>query len=303
MSSPKVVVVGSLHYDIMVQASDRPRKGETLAGRAWWPKSGGKGGNQAVAAARAGADVRMVGVVGDDHFGAALLANLAAAGVDRSGVRVSRTEASGMSVAIIDSAGDYGAVIVSGANLALAEADLPAAAQFSGTVLVLQNEIAEAANLAAARRARAAGARVILNAAPARPLDRALATCIDILVVNGVEAEMLGGGAVATLADARRAARTLSATVATVVVTAGGAGVAAHGPGIDLSLPAEPVEVQSTHGAGDCFVGVLAAHLAAGAALPAAIAAANAAAARLVATAESDRGARSATQTLSRDPP
>jgi len=106
---PVVVVVGSLHYDIMVDAPDRPRKGETVTGLAWRPKFGGKGGNQAVAAATAGADVRMVGAVGDDDFGRFLLANLSSAGVDASRVARIDGRASGMSVAISDSSGDYGA--------------------------------------------------------------------------------------------------------------------------------------------------------------------------------------------------
>ena len=116
-SKPVVVVVGSLHYDIMVDAPERPRKGETVTGYAWRPKFGGKGGNQAVAAAKAGAEVRMAGAVGTDEFGRFLLDALAAGGVDASRVARAPAAGSGMSVAISDSSGDYGAVIVSGANL------------------------------------------------------------------------------------------------------------------------------------------------------------------------------------------
>ena len=109
---PLVTVFGSLHYDIMVDSPDRPRKGETLAGSAWFPKCGGKGGNQAVAAARAGVPAAMIGAVGDDDFGRALIANLDRRGVDRGHVRVLDSAGSGMSVAIFDADGDYGAVIV-----------------------------------------------------------------------------------------------------------------------------------------------------------------------------------------------
>ena len=116
-SLPVVVVVGSLHYDIMVDAPDRPRKGETVTGTAWRPKFGGKGGNQAVAAAQAGADVRMAGAIGDDGFGAFLLEKLQAGGVDPQHIAKLPAVGSGMSVAISDAEGDYGAVIVSGANL------------------------------------------------------------------------------------------------------------------------------------------------------------------------------------------
>ena len=128
MSAPKandgdarvsaVVVVGSLHYDIMVDAPDRPRKGETVAGLSWSPKFGGKGGNQARAAQSQGVPTAMVGAVGNDDFGGALLAGLDRGGVDRSAVATLSGVGSGMSVAIFDAEGDYGAVIVSGANLA-----------------------------------------------------------------------------------------------------------------------------------------------------------------------------------------
>jgi ribokinase len=292
MRQPSVIVVGSLNHDIMVAAPDRPRKGETVMGERWWPKAGGKGGNQAVEAALAGASVRMIGAVGDDDFGAALLANLARAGVDSSGVRVLPGAASGMSVAIVDAGGDYGAVVVPGANL-LVDPDVLRPETFAGAeVLVLQNEVPEPVNLAAARAARAAGARVILNAAPARDLDPALGDLVDVLVCNAVEAEMLGAGPVSSLVAAERAARILHARFRAVVVTAGGSGVAgADGEGA-FAKGARSVDVESTHGAGDCFVGVMAARLAAGASLRDAVKAANEAAAALVATPESRRAER-----------
>ena len=140
---PAVIVVGSLHYDIMVDAPDRPRKGETIAGRRWSPKFGGKGGNQAVAARRQGVPTAMVGAVGDDSFGAALLAGLDRAKVDRTNVAVLSGVGSGMSVAIFDDDGDYGAVIVSGANLAIAPDQAGMDLLSQGKVLVLQNEIPE----------------------------------------------------------------------------------------------------------------------------------------------------------------
>ena len=170
-SKPVVVVVGSLHYDIMVDAPDRPRKGETVTGYAWRPKFGGKGGNQAVAAAKAGAEVRMAGAVGADEFGRFLLDGLSAGGVDASRVARLPEAGSGMSVAIADASGDYGAVIVSGTNLLVDPAALAEPRLWQGaSALILQNEMPEATNLAAARAARAVGATVCLNAAPYRPL-------------------------------------------------------------------------------------------------------------------------------------
>lgn len=287
MSEARVVVVGSLHYDIMVDAPDRPRKGETLVGQGWRPKCGGKGGNQAVAAARAGASVAMVGAVGDDAFGATLLAHLDAAGVDRHHVAVLRDTGSGMSVAISDVQGDYGAVIVSAANLSLDGSTVAAAeAVLDGAkILVLQNEVHDTANVAAARRVGRGGGLVILNAAPARVPDAALPPLVDLLVVNAIEAEMLGGGTVATREEALSAAMTLLDRYRAVVVTAGGAGLAyADRSGAGVSIPAVPVEVISTHGAGDAFVGTLAAGLAQGLGIEAALEAANEAAARVVST-------------------
>ena len=210
-SPPTVIVAGSLHYDIVVDARDRPRKGETIAGRSWSPKFGGKGGNQAVAARRQGVPTAMVGAVGDDSFGAALLVGLDRAKVDRTNVAVLGGIGSGMSVAIFDDDGDYGAVIVSGANLAITPAQAGVELLSQGKVLVLQNEIPEVVNEAVARHARDLGITTILNAAPARPFSTSLPDLVDILVVNAIEAEMLGGGNVSSLETAACAAETLAA--------------------------------------------------------------------------------------------
>ena len=263
---PIVVVAGSLHYDIMIDAPDRPRKGETVTGYRWWPKFGGKGGNQAVAAAKAGARVRMAGAVGDDDFGRFLLRKLDDANVDSSRVAVVPGASSGMSVAISDAGGDYGAVIVSGANLgvqiqALADPDLWQGAR----TVVLQNEMSDVVNIEAARAARRVGATVCLNAAPYRALPNELAELVDVLVVNSIEAEQLGGSQVSNLATAVLAAERLSQLYPAVVVTAGGDGVAGCRRGeTAVSLEALPVTLVSTHGAGDVFVGTLATALADG---------------------------------------
>jgi ribokinase len=283
---PAIVVVGSLHYDIMVDAPDRPRKGETVTGYAWRPKFGGKGGNQAVAAARAGAEVRMAGAIGDDDFGPFLLDHLNAAGVDCSRIERLSGVGSGMSVAIADSEGDYGAVIVSGANLkidlaALAEPDL-----WQGVrMLILQNEVPEAVNIHAARAARSWGVIVCVNAAPYRPFSPEFVDLIDVLVVNAIEAEQLGSVPVVDLASAAQAAAFLSQNFATVVVTAGGDGVAGQKRGeTPIRLPAKPVDLISTHGAGDVFVGALASSLANDLPFSECIAAANEAASLHVST-------------------
>jgi ribokinase len=289
----QVTVLGSLHYDILVDAPARPRKGETITGAASRPKLGGKGGNQAVAAARAGATTSMIGMVGNDAFGAELVQNLKRHDVDTELVHLIPDTGSGMSVAIFDSDRDYGAVIVSAANLKLGNASVSAAADriAAGKILVLQNEVPEDANCAGALIAHQAGVTVLLNAAPARPLTPEFERLIDVLVVNAIEAEALAGGdIVETLAGALAAARRLAARFPVVVVTAGGAGVACVSrDGGEIALGGISVKVESTHGAGDEFVGWLAAGLAEGLPIESALSRANAAAAALVGMPEAAR--------------
>lgn len=269
MTRPITLVVGSLHYDVMVQADHLPRKDETAVGSRWFPKFGGKGGNQAIAVARAGATARMFGSVGADDFGQFLRAALQAGGVDDSFVATLPDTGSGMSVAILDAAGDYAATIVSGANLQSDPARLEDAALWQDVdLLILQNEVPEALNIAAARQARARGIRTLLNAAPARALSPDLVAFVDILVVNAVEAEMMGADPVCCLHSAADAAKRLADRFEAVIVTAGSKGLAAVTPDDQaFTLPAEKVQVVSSHGAGDAFIGALAAALGRGLAL------------------------------------
>jgi ribokinase len=281
-----VLVCGSLHLDIVVRAPRLPRMDETAVGTAWNFACGGKGRNQAMQAAAVGARVAMIGRVGRDAFADSLLESLDAAGVDRRHVIADAATGSGMSVAIVDPAGDYGAVIVSGANLAIDPAWAEAAVTQleAAPILVLQNEIPEAVNIAAARANRRRGGRVVLNAAPARPTSAALLDLVDILVVNRVEAAQLAGIAVEDAAAAVRAATTLAGAARAVIVTLGAAGLVIVPPdGEATRLAATPVRVVSTHGAGDCFVGTLAARLSQGMDLANACRAASTAAARHVA--------------------
>ena len=284
-NQPTVLTVGSLHYDILVEADHLPRKDETSVGTRWYPKFGGKGGNQAVAAAKAGANSRMVGAVGADDFGTFLRANLTRGRVDDRFIATVIGAGSGMSVAIQDADGDYAATIVSGANLHIAPAALAEDAVWQGVkVLILQNEVPEIVNLAAAREARRRGIPTLLNAAPYRDMGEDFKSLVDVLVVNAVEAEMMGAAAVTTLQDASNAARKLADRYKTVIVTAGGAGLAALGTdGVVRQIPAEKVKVVSSHGAGDAFIGTLACQFALGAGLETACRAASSAAARHVA--------------------
>lgn len=266
MTEPKagVVVVGSLHYDLMVDAPDRPRKGETVTGTRWYPKFGGKGGNQAVAAHNADADTRFIGALGTDNFADFMLEALKSQGLDTQWITKTKTCGSGMSVAIMDAEGDYGAVIVTGANAILGPDHLHDESIWSGAkTLILQNEIPESANLHAAQVAKDHGMLIGLNAAPSRPLSDELLNLVDVLVVNAIEAQDLCDVAVNDLTSALSAAIALANRVPHAIVTAGGDGVAyAANDHKAFSIEAETVELVSTHGAGDVFVGTLFAALA-----------------------------------------
>jgi ribokinase len=241
-AKPVILCAGSLHHDVIVDAPSLPRLDQTLAGSAVRYAFGGKGGNQAIAAARAGAEVHMAGAVGSDDLAIILRHALDEAGV-RRGMVQTHPGPTGMSVAIALPDGSYGAVIVSGANLLLRPevVSLPK----DCALLMLQSEIAEAANLAVARRAREAGVRVVLNAAPARV----------------VSDELLG------LLDLRAASALLALGPKAVIVTLGGDGLVLAEGGTINHHPAQPVRVVSSHGAGDAFIGALAAEWARGATL------------------------------------
>ena len=287
-----VIVCGSLHLDVMVNSPHLPRLDETVVGSAWGMKCGGKGGNQAVMPARMGARTAMIGRIGADDFGTRLKANLEAAGVDHSCVEVDAVAGSGMSVAILDAQGDYGAVIVSGSNLKMDPEQT--AKQFvklgGAKVLLLQNEIPEAVNLAIATTARSHGALVVLNAAPARPTHISLMDHVDVLVVNRIEAEMLSGQPVKDIASAMLTITQLGGGKRDVIVTLGGEGLVFQAKGSEpQSLAPHKIKVASTHGAGDCFLGALAIKLADGASLEQACETANRIAAHFVSTPEDDR--------------
>ncbi len=291
-----VAVVGSLHLDIMVAAPRLPGRDETLMGSSWHRKPGGKGGNQAVAAARMGARVAFGGAVGADEFGEALRDHLLQAGVKAEHLETDPARGSGISVAIEEEGGEYGAVIVSGANRGIAADGLAErwAPLWRSRVLLLQNEVPEEVNLAAASAAKAHGSSVVLNAAPARVSSERLLALIDVLVVNRVEARLLTGE------EGEEALRALHAASRDVVVTLGAEGLLLMTrDGAVRRIEATRVEARSLHGAGDMFCGALAARLAAGDMLPAACATASRAASLFVSMTEADRGSLSLERVLS----
>lgn len=257
-----ILVLGALHLDVVVNASGLPRIDETLVGEDVNYVCGGKGGNQAVAAARHGARVGMLGRVGNDDFGRRILANLVDAGVDCSSVSHSTDRPSGMSVAIVNAQGEYGAVIVSAANRELVPDSIELSERVEVGFLLLQNEIPAETNLAAARQAKRMGAKVVLNAAPWRTLDDALLQCIDLLIVNRIEAAMATSRSIDTAEDAATAALELSNRQRETIVTLGAGGmVYCNADGTTEYHESFTVDVVSSHGAGDVFVGALLAHL------------------------------------------
>jgi ribokinase len=254
VSSPRVVVVGSINVDLVVAVASLPAAGETVAGGRFARHGGGKSANQAVAAARLGASVSFVGAVGDDEMGEAAIAELASEGIDVSAV--SRVSApTGVALIVVDEAGENQIAVASGANAELVVESLDLAGE--GVVLLCHEVSAEVVE-AAARAAADAGWRVVLNPAPARELpDVPLA----VLTPNASEATQLTG-----LDDPEAAARALAdQSGAAVLVTLGADGALLLEPGgSPVRLPATRVEAVDTTGAGDTVNGALAAELAAG---------------------------------------
>jgi len=284
-----ILVVGSSNTDMVIRVSRIPKPGETVLGGEFTMAPGGKGANQAVAAARAGARVAMHGCLGDDVFGRERLASLQAAGVAAEGVRLVAGAASGIAQIAVDRAGENTIVVAPGANLAFdaAGVDLPAAAGGARPVSLFQNEVPQSATETLITRAKAAGHVVIWNLAPTvsrAPRPETLGT-VDYLVCNENELAAVTGGTAADAARmdeadlSRRVDLLLGRGVKHLLVTLGRKGSLLAGPEGIVRQPAFAVESVDTVGAGDCFCGVFAASLAGGMPVAAALRRASAAAA------------------------
>jgi len=272
---PRVTVLGSLNMDISVTVPRLPEPGATVLGSAARFTPGGKGANQAVAAARLGAGVSMAGCVGDDDFGRRLLAALRDEGVGHDGVRVTPDAPTGLAMITVDHAGENIITVASGANREVGDREIEAARRAEGDFLIICAEIPVPVIMAAMAQA----GRAILNLAPAPPEAGAIvAAGVDWLVVNETEAGAVLGRAVSGLAEAGEAAAALlTAGARHAVVTAGAHGAALAGPDGASTIGAFRVDAVDTVGAGDTFVGALAVALAAGIPAAEAVRAASAA--------------------------
>lgn len=283
--NPKVVVVGSFNMDLVVQAGRRPQTGETLMGEEFGMFIGGKGSNQAIAAARLGANVTMIGRLGTDLFGDTLMAAHAEEGIYTDYVIRDTEVGTGVASILIDADGDNSIVLVPQANMRLSVEDIERASESiaAADALLLQLEVPIDASRRAAEIAKSNGATVVLNPAPAQELPDDFLAQVDILTPNEVETESLSGIRVSTATDAERAAKVLlDKGLSAVILTLGERGALLLTPELAQQVPAYSVEVVDTTAAGDAFCGALATALARGDNLVDAVAFANAAGALAV---------------------
>ena len=276
----RVFVAGSINMDVVATAERHPRIGETVAGNEVLYFPGGKGANQAVPAAKQGVPTTLIGRLGADAFGAELKAFLAAQGIDLSFVKETPGRHTGTAIITLADA-DNTIVVVPGANATVDADDVTAISLTEDDVAVSQFEIPLPAISAFFERARTAGATTILNPAPAMKFSAELLDLVDILVLNESELGFLTGNEFSDTDDPARfieAARSLGGREKIICVTLGSRGVLALIDGAPLLIPGRAVKAVDTTGAGDCFVGALAAQLARGTTIPYALNYANAAA-------------------------
>ena len=253
---PKIVVLGSVNMDLVATMTRMPEPGETVKGDGFFTAGGGKGANQAVAAARLGADVRMVGRVGDDDFGRTLLSGLRSEGIDVGDVAVDGSNVTGVAMIMVDAAGQNCIAAVYGANMACDDMQLDAAKQAmeGADALMLQLETPPHVSVAAARHARSLGVRVVWDPAPSAAMPEIGYAITDVLTPNETEAAELTGIRVVDVDSARVAADVLLAMgVGTVVAKMGDNGVFAATASERYYVPPFGVDAVDSVAAGDAF--------------------------------------------------
>lgn len=258
---PRIVVIGSINLDLVYHVARLPQPGETLTGTSFQQVHGGKGANQAVAAARLNADVSLIGRIGDDAFGAALIAGLREEAVDVSHVETSVGTSSGLAVIGVEDSGQNCIIVIPGANGLVTSADVMAAESViaAADVLLLQLEIPVAAVITAIRIARQHNVLTVLDPAPALKPFPAELLCVDVICPNESEASLITGLPVANVAEAIAAARHLQSQGARIaVITLGSRGcVACEESDNPTHVPSFPVTAVDTTAAGDAFAGAL----------------------------------------------
>jgi len=265
-----VVVFGSINLDLVARVARMPAPGETVSGSTFATLPGGKGANQALAARRAGADVALYGAVGRDSFAPVALANLAAAGVRLDGV-MPVDAGTGVALIHVDDRGENAITVVPGANARARATQVPDERLVAGNTLLLQLEVPMTEVEALATRARRAGARVVLNAAPAVRLPPALLRSVDVLVVNEHEASSYARALGVPEDPMALVAYAQEQFGIAVVLTLGARGAVTIIDGQQVRLESPKVDVIDTTGAGDALTGALVAALDRGAALPRAL--------------------------------
>jgi len=252
---PNILVVGSLNTDLVVRAPRFPQPGETISGEDLQIIPGGKGANQAVATARLGANVSMLGRVGKDNFGDFLLDNLKSNNVNSH--LIQRDDSStGTAVIVVDSNGQNSIVLSAGANGKVSSSDIEHASFSDFDLLLLQLEIPTPTVYSAAKRAKENGIRVILNPAPAKPLLQELITLADFIIPNETELSLLTGMEVKSIPSAEKAAHALlDKGTQNVIVTLGSKGALIVNGDTSKHVDAYQVDVVDTTAAGDAFIG------------------------------------------------
>lgn len=278
----KIIVLGSINMDVVTKTAHHPRPGETIFGHDLRYIPGGKGANQAVAAARLGDTVQLIGKLGDDAFGQALHVFLTGENLDVSRIGISTTAPSGTAIIVVDENSENTIVVISGSNAELMLDDVADIEIAPADILVSQFEVPQPVIHDLFNKARAVGATTILNTAPAQACDSALLDVVSYLVLNETELAFYAG--TEAIPDTPEAiietAQTLRADRdQTIIVTLGSKGVMCINRQTSISVPAFKVEAIDTTAAGDCFVGALAVALSEGQELESALRFANSASA------------------------
>ncbi len=257
-----IIVFGSLNIDMVLRVDKLPRPGETVLCPSYQLIGGGKGGNQAVAASKAGAEVKLFGKVGDDDFGKYLLRSLERTSVDLVGVSVDKNFSTGCAAISVDSLGENMITVASGANHSLKEAEIPDFLLGKGSTLLLQMETPAEENWKLIKRAKKFGARIVLNLAPAYAIPIDILEKIDVLIMNQNEATTLGLHLEFDVISPAVVARRITAMYEiTCIVTLGSEGAIASTPEGTWEVKPMKINPIDTTAAGDAFVGILAAAL------------------------------------------